>query len=72
MTHFFFNFIFKDKDDKDTLLTFKIWNSYGTSHTNSDPEWKNDFLCDFHHRTNLTALLLSSLGFRNKITHSKF
>jgi hypothetical protein len=50
----------------------KILSPKGTSHTNSDSEWGNEiFLSEFHHRTNLTALLFSNLGSRNKTIYSE-
>jgi hypothetical protein len=45
----------------------------GTSHTNSDIQWENEnFVSEFHPRTNLTAPLLSILGSKNKTTNSEF
>jgi hypothetical protein len=43
-------------------LKKEILSLKGTSHTNSDSEWENE---NFVKRTNLTAVLLSNLGFRN-------
>jgi hypothetical protein len=44
----------------------------GTSHTNSDSEWEmKNLLNEFHHRTNLMALLFSNMGSRNKTIYSE-
>jgi hypothetical protein len=51
----------------------KILSPKGTSHTNTDSELGNEkfIKSEFHHRTNLTALLFSNVGSRNKTIYSE-